>query len=140
MSNFTVDHLQQLLEVATVHPAVNQVEVHPRFQQVELLEFCKREGIAVTAYGSLGSGSTELLQSEEVRRVAKAVHRSSAQVLLRWGLEKGCAIIPKSVRKERIQEFAESELLSWRLTEEHMDALDALPKTEKYCWDPQGVA
>jgi len=62
------------------------------------------------------------------------------QVLLRWGLEKGCAIIPKSVRKERIQEFAESELLSWRLTEEHMDALDALPKTEKYCWDPQGVA
>jgi diketogulonate reductase-like aldo/keto reductase len=66
-------------------------------------------------------------------------HLVMLQVLLRWGLQQGCAVLPKSVRQERIAEFAPDKLLSWELSPEDMDALAALEDGSKFCWDPKDV-
>lgn len=116
----------------------NQVELHPRWPQAELRAFCTEEGIGIVAYASLGCG--ELLAEDTVAKVAAAAGMSPAQALLVWGLQKGCAVIPKSVRPERIQEFAPSRLLALALSSEQEATLDALgAQPHKYCWDPAGI-
>lgn len=64
----------------------------------------------------------------------------SLQVLLRWGLESGCAVIPKSVRPERIQQYSENRLLGWEFPEDAMELLNAMPQEPKVCWDPSTIA
>ncbi|EFJ40051.1 hypothetical protein VOLCADRAFT_108355 [Volvox carteri f. nagariensis] len=139
VSNYEESHVRQLLDKAEVKPMVNQFEVHPRRQRRELRRLCGREGIAVVAYTSLGS--SELLSHPVVQQVAAEVGRTPAQVLLRWGLQEGCAVIPKSVRPERISEWREELLLGadWALGGSHMAALGALEDGHKYCWDPEGI-
>merc|ERR1719456_100466 len=89
---------------------VNQVEFHPRLVQSDLVNFCRKNGIAVQAYASLGSSDAAQAESffafPPVQQAAKAHKATPAQVLLRWALQKGCHIVPKSVRKERIAENA----------------------------------
>merc|ERR1711981_960770 len=89
---------------------VNQFEFHPRLVQSDLLNFCKKNGIAVQAYASLGSGDASQAESffafPPVCAAAKAHKVTPAQVLLRWALQKGCHIVPKSVRAERVSENA----------------------------------
>ncbi|GFR40416.1 hypothetical protein Agub_g990, partial [Astrephomene gubernaculifera] len=123
VSNYEAAHLRELLQEADVKPMVNQFEVHPRRQCRELRELCRQEGIAVVAYASLGC--SELLGHPVVLRVAAQVGRTPAQVLLRWALQGGCAVIPKSVRPERLAEWREEALLEggWGLAEEQMEEL-----------------
>ncbi|GBF88570.1 glyoxal reductase-like [Raphidocelis subcapitata] len=139
VSNFEAGHLRQLLDGAREPPAVNQIEVHPRWPQVHLRRACAEAGVAVTAYASLGCG--QLLSEPAVRRAASEAGRSPAQVLLRWGLQQGCAVIPKSVRPERVREFAPAALLQgWELSAAQMGALDALAGDAcKFCWDPSNI-
>lgn len=113
--------------------------MHPRRQARALRSACADAGAAVVAYASLGCG--RLLDDATVARVAAEAGRTRAQVLLRWALQKGCTVIPKSVRPERIAEFAPAELLDggWALSEAQMDALDALEDGTKFCWDPTGI-
>jgi diketogulonate reductase-like aldo/keto reductase len=139
VSNFEASHLQQLLDRAREPPAVNQIEVHPRWPQARLRRACAEAGVAVVAYASLGCG--QLLSEPAVARIAADVGRSPAQVLLRWGLQQDCAVIPKSVRPERVREFAPAALLEgWELSPEQMGVLDALPGDAcKFCWDPSTI-
>ncbi|GIL83834.1 hypothetical protein Vretifemale_12568 [Volvox reticuliferus] len=139
VSNYEERHLRELLGRAAVKPMVNQFEVHPRRQRLELRQLCKQEGIAVVAYASLGCA--DLLNHPTVTRVAAEVRRTPAQVLLRWALQGGCAVIPKSVRPERIAEWREDLLLGgdWRLSQEQVTALEGLEDGHKYCWDPSAV-
>ncbi|KAG2422338.1 hypothetical protein HYH02_015455, partial [Chlamydomonas schloesseri] len=120
VSNYEERHVAELMSdpAAEVKPMVNQFEVHPRRPRRELRQLCKQEGIAVVAYASLGCG--DLLTAPAVREVAAAVGRSPAQVLLRWALQEGCAVIPKSVRPERLAEWTEPQLLAgdWGLSGE----------------------
>ena len=121
--------------------AVNQVEVHPRCQQRALRALCAAHGVAVVAYASLGTG--ELLRDPAVAAVAAAEGVSPAQALLLWGLQRGCAVVPKSVRRERIEAAAPGRLLGLGLGEASLAALDGLEErlgTRKYCWDPAGIA
>ncbi|PNW85976.1 hypothetical protein CHLRE_03g201327v5 [Chlamydomonas reinhardtii] len=141
VSNYEERHVAELMAdpAAEVKPMVNQFEVHPRRPRRELRQLCKQEGIAVVAYASLGCG--DLLTAPPVRRAAAAVARSPAQVLLRWALQEGCAVIPKSVRPERLAEWTEPQLLGadWGLSGEQMAALAAMEDGHKYCWDPSGI-
>ena len=137
VSNYEERHLRELLETATVRPAVNQVELHPRYQQRSLRRACEEMGVRVVAYASLGGG--ELLGDATVRAVAAAEGRTPAQVLLRWALDKGAAVLPKSVRPGRVAEQAEPRLLGWSLSEAGTAALDAMEDGHKYCWDPSGI-
>lgn len=102
VSNFNVEHLQRIIDDSGVVPALNQVELHPRFQQRALRDFHRRHGIATEAWSPLGQG--QLLQDATVAAIAARHGRSAAQVILRWHLDSGIIAIPKSVTPARIRE------------------------------------
>lgn len=144
VTNYSVRHLRQLLKSCRIRPMVNQVEFHPRLVQTELLEFCKKEGIAVQAYASLGSGDASQAESffsfPPVQAAAAAHKVTPAQVLLRWALEKGCHVVPKSVKESRIAENA--GIFSFKLTAAEVKAIDGLHTGKRYAWkglDPDSV-
>merc|ERR1712113_513251 len=118
VTNYSIRHLKLLLKTCRIKPMVNQVEFHPRLVQTELLEFCQKHGIAVQAYASLGSGDAgqaeDFFSMGPVKAAAEAHGVTPAQVLLRWALEKGCHIIPKSTKSHRMAENA--DLFGFKLT------------------------
>jgi diketogulonate reductase-like aldo/keto reductase len=132
VSNYTIRHLDELLARAKVPPAVNQVEFSPFLYQRDLLEHCQRHGIVLESYGPLVRG--ERMEDPSLVRIAKKKGRTPAQVLLRWGLQHGTIVIPKSVRPERIRENA--GLFGWTLDAGDMAALDRLDEGHRTCWDP----
>ncbi|MBW4716941.1 aldo/keto reductase [Saccharothrix obliqua] len=103
VSNFQVPHLERVIEATGVTPAVNQVELHPRLQQAELRRVHAEHGIATEAWSPLAQGG-ELLGDEVIRDIAAKHGRTPAQVVLRWHLQLGNVVIPKSVTPSRIAE------------------------------------
>jgi diketogulonate reductase-like aldo/keto reductase len=133
VSNFLSPHLDELLARAQVVPAVNQIEVSPFLQQRDTRAFCARRGIVVEAYSPLTHGRR--LGDPAVTRVAKRVGRSPAQVLLRWGLQHGMVVLPKSTRETRIRENA--AIFDFALDADAMVALDACEEGLVTGWDPR---
>jgi diketogulonate reductase-like aldo/keto reductase len=133
VSNFMVHHLQELIDGARVLPAVNQVEASPFLQQREVRALCHEHGIVVEAYSPLTKGVR--LQHPAVLRVATEVGRSSAQVLLRWALQRDFVVLPKSTRPERLAENL--ALFDFTLSPGHLAALDALEEGLVTGWDPR---
>jgi 2,5-diketo-D-gluconate reductase A len=103
VSNFEIAHLQRLLAETDVTPAVNQVELHPEFPQEELRAFHEEHGILTESWGPLGQGKG-LLENPSIVEVARRKDRTPAQVVLRWHVQLGCVVIPKSVHSDRIRE------------------------------------
>ncbi|EAT41050.1 AAEL007275-PA [Aedes aegypti] len=140
VSNYTVKHIRELLaDCNGVRPAVNQVEWHPHYFQLELLDLCRSEGIFLQAYSSLGtSGSSSLREDPVVADVASRLGRSSAQVLLRWALQREIGVLPKARSQDRIEE---NIALDFEIPLEDMKLLDELKNTSgmKYAWNPDAV-
>jgi len=134
VSNYMVNHLQELLGDARVPPAVNQIEVSPFLQQREVRAFCQAHGIIVEAYSPLTKG--ERLSHPAVREIARQAGRTPAQVLLRWGLQHDMVVLPKSVRPDRIRENA--AIFDFTLDGDSMARLDALEEGLVTGWDPRG--
>jgi diketogulonate reductase-like aldo/keto reductase len=133
VSNCTVDHLVELLAHGTIRPAVNQVELHPLLTQTALRDFCRKEGIVVQAYASLGAGNARLLNHPQVLALGAAKSLDPAQILLSWALGHGLAVIPRSTNKDHVAANTRSGP-SVLLTEE-MAALDALDEGRRLCWN-----
>uniref|UniRef100_A0A3Q1EQI3 Zgc:101765 n=1 Tax=Acanthochromis polyacanthus TaxID=80966 RepID=A0A3Q1EQI3_9TELE len=136
VSNYTPTHMRELMQSCKVPPAVLQVEFHPRLCQSELRSVCKEYGVCFQAYSSLGQG--ELVTDPAVMEVAKNCKRTPAQVLLRWAVQQGVPVLPKSSNPDRIQENA--RLFDFSLKDPDMDRLSSLDCDHKYCWDPSEVA
>lgn len=102
VSNFNIEHLQRIVDDSGIVPAINQVELHPRFQQKTLREFHQRHNIATESWSPLGQG--QLLQDATIVALAQKHGRSPAQVIIRWHLDSGLVVIPKSVTPARIRE------------------------------------
>jgi 2,5-diketo-D-gluconate reductase A len=102
VSNFNIDHLERIIGETGVTPAVNQIELHPRFQQRDKRAFHKQHKIAIESWSPLGSG--RLLDDPTIAAIAKKHGRSPAQVMIRWHLDEGLIVIPKSVTPARIRE------------------------------------
>ncbi|KAL0074032.1 NADP-dependent oxidoreductase domain-containing protein [Phycomyces blakesleeanus] len=109
VSNFTIPMLEDLLSKCEIPPAINQVEVHPNMPQEEMLAYCKSKNILVTAFSPLGSpgfpqgGQIKTLEEPVILEIAKKYNKSPVQVMINWGVNRGYAVIPKSVTPERIQ-------------------------------------
>src|SRR5436309_2023078 len=125
VSNFDVRELDQVMQMASVAPAVDQVQFSPFVYRRGLLEACEQRGVALDAYSPLGTGSH--LSHDGVRRVAARVGRTPAQVLLRWCVQQAVPVIPKSTHRERIEENA--QIFDFVLSEEDMAELATLDET-----------
>jgi diketogulonate reductase-like aldo/keto reductase len=133
VSNFLVPHLEELLAHAKVVPAVDQIEVHPFLQHRDTRAFCAAHGIVVEAYSPLTHG--ERLRDKTVTEIAKRVKRTNAQVLLRWGIQHGMVVLPKSVHEARIAENL--AVFDFTLDDDAMTRLDALEEGAPTGWDPR---
>jgi len=134
VSNYMVRHLEELLGHARILPAVNQIELHPFNARTRagVVDFCRRRGIVVEAYSPLTKA--QRLDDPVLREVAEAKGRTPAQILIRYGLEKGWVTLPKSSNKDRIRENA--DVVDWSLTDEEMARLDDLDEGLAVTWDP----
>jgi 2,5-diketo-D-gluconate reductase A len=126
VSNFQVDHLQRLMDECDVVPAANQIELHPYFQNREVAGFCEESGIAIEAWSPIAQG--DVLDDEVVNEIARALGRSAAQVVLRWHIQHGYIVFPKSTTPERIEE--NFRLFDFELDDEQMARIDDLDRGE----------
>lgn len=140
VSNFSIKKLKDLMSKTDDGPEMNQVELHPYLHQNELLEFCKNNQIALTAYSPLGSSDRtkemkaenepSLLDNDVVKKIAEKRNATAAQVLIKWSVDRRTAVIPKSTNSGRIKENLASEKLA--LTQEDHEALRTLDKHFRY--------
>jgi 2,5-diketo-D-gluconate reductase A len=122
VSNFMVEQLEQIIDATGVTPAVNQIELHPRLQQDELRRFHAEHQILTEAWSPLGQGT--LLDDATIDEIARAHDRSPAQVMLRWHVQLGNVVIPKSVTPSRIEE--NFQIFGFELSDEDMRAIEQL--------------
>ncbi|KAF9110709.1 hypothetical protein BGX27_005994 [Mortierella sp. AM989] len=133
VSNYGVHHLKELLgSNPTIRPVVNQIEVHPWLARREIVTFCESQNIAIEAYSPLSRGHK--LQDPVVNKIAVKYSKSPAQILIRWSLQKGYIVLPKSSHKERIEQ--NSEVFDFDLADGDMDILDSLDEGYVSGWDP----
>ena len=123
--NFKIHHLKELEKTAEIRPMVNQIEFHPGMLSQELVFYCQKAGICVEASSPLGNG--QILKNEVVQRIARSRQRSSAQICLRFAIERGLIVIPKTISMERLHENI--DVSDFCLTEKEMLAIDKIP----YC-------
>jgi diketogulonate reductase-like aldo/keto reductase len=151
VSNFMPGHLERLVRTASVVPAVNQIEVHPYFQQTALQRVHAQHGIATQAWSPMGGviayggRAKTTFDDPTLLEIARQVGKSAAQVMLRWHLQKGRAAIPKSVKPARIAE--NFDVFAFELTREQVAAIDALetgvrggPEPESINLDNYGIS
>ena len=132
--NFLPEHLERLHEETGEWPTVNQIELHPTWQQREITAFCREHGIAVEAYSPMARGADLNAGNGTIERIAAAHGVSPARAILRWHIENGTIIIPKSVHAERQRENL--DLFGFELTPEEHAAIDALDGPTRAGHDP----
>lgn len=132
VSNFTEEHLENLMKEAKITPAVNQVEYHPKNAQKKLLEYCETHGIQMEAWRPLGRG--DLLEDETIKQIADRHGKTPAQVLIRWCLETKVVTIPKSITPERIT--VNAQVFDFSLTAEDIQAIDGMNEDQRYGYHP----
>ncbi|MFN2318422.1 MAG: aldo/keto reductase [Dermatophilaceae bacterium] len=127
VSNFTEEHLSRIIDATGVTPAVNQVEIHPRFPQGELVAVHERLGIVTESWSPLGKGSVDL-DAEPIAAAAREHDVSAGQVILRWHLQRGLLPLPKSESPDRQRENL--DVFGFELSDEQMAALTAMGVTD----------
>ena len=136
VANFKEHHLDKLLQETTVVPAVNQIEYHPIFNQDNLQQYCKDKGIAVTAWSPLMRGG-ELFEDETLKRIAEKYNKTVAQIIIRWHIDSGRIVIPKSSNIERIKENI--DVCHFELMEQDIEAINNLNRNERQFKDPDKI-
>jgi len=135
--NFQISHLQRLIEETGVAPEVDQVELHPLFQQVELRKYLDQHDINVEAWGPLGQGRYDMSAYTPLTDAAIAHKKSPVQVALRWHMQSGTIAIPKASTRAHMDE--NFDIFDFELTRAEMDAIDALDTGHRFASDPDEV-
>jgi len=131
LSNFNSEQIQEVIDNSRIKPVNHQIELNPYLSQDKMFEFCKKKNITVTAYSPLGSADRPwakpedptLLEDSKVTVIADRLKKTPAQVVLHWGVQRGVAVIPKSVNEGRIK--SNFELFDFSLTDDDMAALNS---------------
>jgi diketogulonate reductase-like aldo/keto reductase len=137
VSNFTSSQIDEILQIARIKPVVNQVELHPYFNQHELHEYCTKHHIIITSYSPLSNLKREDERDEEVsalfnpviQEIAKSKNKSTAQVIIRWHLQNGFVVIPKTVTPARLIENA--NVFDFALSDNELRQIDQLGETNR---------
>lgn len=129
VSNFLPQHLDELIKHTEVTPVVNQIELHPAYQQRDVVQASRNIGIEIESWGPLGQGKYDLFSEAPVAAAADAHGVTPAQAVLRWHLQTGNIVFPKSNRKERMQE--NFDLFGFELTEAEVSAISALDRGQR---------
>ncbi|MEV8212459.1 aldo/keto reductase [Leifsonia sp. NPDC077715] len=137
VSNFLVPHLTKLLAETDIVPAVNQIELHPAHQQPEVTAFSREHGIEIEAWGPLGQGKYPLFELPEVADAAAAHGKTPAQVVIRWHLQTGNIVFPKSNRRERMAE--NFDVFDFELTADEVQAISSLEREGRVSAHPDEV-
>lgn len=136
LSNFNHDQIQKVLDMCRIRPAVLQIECHPYLAQTKLLDFCNRNKIVVTSYAPLGARDfapldpVVLLEEPLLKTLSQKYKKTPAQILLRFHVDRGCVVIPKTVSKERLVE--NHDILNFSLSSDDLRALIALDRGHRY--------
>jgi len=133
--NFTIEKLEELKANSTVLPVINQIELHPVFQQKELQVYDRENNIITQPWSPLGNGNTQLLSNPDLQAIAKKYGKTVAQVILRWHLQEGFVVIPKSVTPSRIEE--NFNVFDFELTEDEMNVVRSLDTGKRLFFDPK---
>ena len=136
VSNYAPHHLEEIMELTGEKPVVNQIELNPFLQQQKIAEFCNKEGIHLTGYCPLARGRR--FDDPELSRISRETGKSPAQVMIRWALERGQTVIPKSSRPLRIEKNA--EVFDFSLNEGQMRTLNGLDQGLRFCPNPLDMA
>lgn len=126
ISNFNKKQTQEILDIATVAPSVNQIETHPYFVCKELKAFLAQNGIAVEAWYPLGHGNKKLLREKAVAALAEKYSKTAPQIILRWHIQSGNIVFPKTLNLEHMRENL--DIFGFTLSAEDVEVLDALDK------------
>ena len=135
VSNYTINHLEEMKKYAKIPPAVNQVEFHPFLYQEELLNYCKQNNIVLQAHSPLAENRGN--ENEAVKSIAKKYDKSPTQIFIRWSLQHGCVPIPKSTHKERIEENI--NVFDFDISSEDIEMLDGLNINLRVRADPTNL-
>jgi diketogulonate reductase-like aldo/keto reductase len=132
VSNFHKNHLEDLLSIAEIVPAVNQIEAHPHLTQQPLIEYCNNKGIAIEAWSPLGGG--QLLSDPAIKAIADKYGKTVAQLIIRWHIQRNTIVIPKSVHKDRI--ISNSEVFDFVISLEDMEAINSMNQDRRVGSNP----
>jgi diketogulonate reductase-like aldo/keto reductase len=135
VSNYMTWHLKELLSHCSIIPAVNQVEFHPYLYLKDLLDFCQSHNIQLESYSPLTKGVK--LNDPKLADLALKYSKAPAQILIRWVLQHGVVVIPKSTKKERIEENV--HVFDFTISPEDMNALDSFHRNLRTSWDPSRI-
>ena len=135
VSNFSIHDLELLKEASDITPAVNQIEMHPLFQNPELISYCQTNGIAIQAYAPLARGA--YANSPLMIEIGKQHQKTPAQIGLRWLVQQNISVIPKSGQKNNIEE--NSKIFDFSLTEEEMSAISAMNTGQRITGVPEDM-
>lgn len=130
ISNFNMKRTQEILDIARIKPVINQIEVHPYYQQNEMKEFLAKNSILTEVWYPLGHGDKKLLAEPLFVSLASKYKKSVAQVILRWHIQKGHIVFPKSTNKEHIK--SNIDIFDFSLSNEDMAQIDAMDKNKSY--------
>jgi 2,5-diketo-D-gluconate reductase A len=136
--NFTIEKMEELKANASVLPVINQIELHPVFQQKELQVYNRENNMVTQPWSPLGNGNAGLLETEKLKVIAEAHQKTVAQVILRWHLQEGFCVIPKSVTPSRIEE--NFNVFDFKLSEDEMDIVRSLDTGKRLFFDPKDPA
>jgi 2,5-diketo-D-gluconate reductase A len=134
VSNFSPDQVTNLMLFNTVKPAVNQLEINPWNQQKVNLPFSQKQGIQVEAWAPFAEGKGQIFTNVVLKTVAQAHHKTTGQVILRWLIQRGIVVIPKSVHQHRIQENI--DVFNFSLSETEMQLIGELDRQKSQFFDP----
>ncbi len=135
VSNYTIRHLEELLARTPIVPAVNQVEFSVYLYQKELLDFCSKNGIILESYTPLTRGKR--LKDPKLVKTAEKYGKTPAQILIRWALQAGTVVLPKSVHFERIKQNA--DVFDFEISKEDMVLLATFNENYRVAWDPSNI-
>lgn len=134
VSNFNVHHLEEIFKICTVKPMVNQIESNPYFNNGKLIDYCKQHGIVVEAWSPLGGNGARILSDETIVKLAEKYDKTPAQIIIKWQIQKGVVVLPKSVKKERIA--SNIDVYDFELSADDMNSIDSLNKNVRTGPDP----